>query len=167
MPRRTKDELLAEFRRIGAIFDTWRDFEIARASPERAASLRRNVRSSEEALAEMGPGGATLSSLIEGHQIALNDICEQLGHGIEANKPEARDFLAFYRERTGRDWWDDAGDPAKRARKILKRGRIRNATEWYLLENILTNVDQTIFSHEEVVRLNAMRLRFEESHAAR
>ena len=166
MARRTKEELLAEYRRIGAIFDTWRDYEISRATPERAESLRRNVPSSEVALARVVPGGPTLSDLIEGTRQALNDISDELTDAIEQGWPEGRGFLAFYRDRTGRDWWQDAGNPAKMARKVLKRGRVRNETEWYFLEIILTKVDQTVFSPEEVERLEAMRLRFENSRAA-
>ena len=146
MARRTREELLAEYRRIEAMFDTWRDYEIARASsmyPEYAEGL--GDLSSEAALAKARPGGFTLSGLIEGTRQALNDISKELGHAIEDDCSEGRGFLAFYRERTGRDWWDDAGDPTKMARKILKQGRIRNKTECYLLENILTNVDQTVF----------------------
>jgi hypothetical protein len=162
MARRTKDELLAELRRLGALCDAWRDYEMAHGSPSMRELVGRSTWPSKDWIAgALAPGGPHLSEVVAGFQQAVNDTSEQLGHALEDGSPEGRGFLAFYRERTGRDWWADAGDPARMARAILRRGRIRDETEWYLLENVLSDVDQTVFSAAEVERLGVIKRTFE------
>jgi hypothetical protein len=164
MARRTKDEL----RRLGALCDAWRDYELAHSPPSTRERSSHTTRSSEDWIAGiLESDGSRLNEWVTGFQQAVNDTSEQIGDALEQGWPEGRGFLIHYRERTGRDWWADAGDTAKMARTILRRGRIRNETEWYLLENILTNVDQTVFSAAEAERLEAMRQRFEEKVSGR
>lgn len=165
MAQRTKAELLAEARRIGALYDAWREFQLTYGPPERAARMRETTCPSEQWFAGAGRGGPTLSQLIEGTRQAVNDASETITDAVEQGWPEGKGFLNFYRARTGRDWYDDAGDPAKASRAILKRGRIRNETEWYVLEGILTRADQAVFDPEEVERLGAMRRAFEKRAA--
>lgn len=163
MARRTRDELLAELRRLGALCDAWRDYQLAHSPPSTQERLSHTTQPSEHWIAGiLASRDLPLSEWVAGFQQAVNDTSEQIGDALEQGWPEGQGFLAFYRERTGRDWWADAGDPAKMARAILRRGRIRNETEWYLLENVLSNVDQTVFSAAEAERLEAMRQRFEE-----
>lgn len=163
MARRTKDELLAELRHLGGLLSAWQGYQMAHGSAStREVYGRKSQRTKDWIAGALEPGAPRLSDLVAGFQQAVNDISEQIGHALDDGSPEGRGFLAFYRERTGREWWADAGDPAKMARAILRRGRIRDETEWYLLKNILSNVDQTIFSAAEVERLGIMRLKFEE-----
>jgi hypothetical protein len=163
MARRTKDELLAELRRLGALCDAWRDYQMAHGPTWMRETLARSSRPNEDHVAAvLEPGGPRLSEVVAGFRQAVNDKSEMIGDALEAGRPEGRGFLAFYRERTGRDLWADAGDPARMARAILRRGRIRDETEWYLLENALSNVDQTVFSAAEVERLGVMRQKFED-----
>jgi len=155
MTRRTKDELLAEARHLGALWDLWREWRIVH---DTTGMFEAATKTSAQHLSHVGTGGVSLSGFISGFRQVINDI----SHQIESFPDTYGAFLDFYRERTGRDWGSDAGNPDKKARAILRRGRIRNDTEWHLLESILTDVDQTVFSPVEVLRLEAMRREFED-----
>lgn len=159
MARRSRAELLEEGRRVGAVWDAWREWRIAHPLPGRSR-VEATTSPSEPWLAP-APGGPTLSQLLAGMRQAINDIGEGLTHGLEANDPDARAFLAHYRERTGREWWADAGDPATMARAILRRGRIRDETEWHLLDGILGDVDQRALSEQEAARAGDLLRAFE------
>ena len=104
MARRAKDELPAELRRLGALYDAWRDYEMTHGPPSMRDLTSHTMRPSEDYLAIPGPGGPRLSKLLGGFQQAVNDISEQIRHALEDGRPEGHRFLAFYRERTGRDW---------------------------------------------------------------
>jgi hypothetical protein len=153
--------MMAELRRLGALFDTWRDYQLAHGEPAMQRAYQKTPRS-DDLLAHIKPDGPRLSDLLEGTKQGVNDISDELREGLEQGWPTASGFLAYYRERTGREWWAGAGDPVRTARAILKRGRIRDETEWYLLKNLLDPVDQRDFSGDELKRLRALHWEFEE-----
>ena len=93
---------------------------------------------------------------------AKNDTDAQLSDLEDEGSPFAPAFLAFYKERTGRDYYD-AGQPKKIARRILKRGEIADEVEFRLHSGIRGNVEQTLFNDEEIDRVNDMLIRFEGS----
>ena len=152
---------MAEFRRWGALYDIWLEYELAGGEPEMQKALH-DTRRSNDFLALVKPGGPRLSDVLEGTKQGVNDISDELRMGLEQGWPTAAGFLAYYRERTGREWWADVGDPVRNARGILRRGRIRDETEWYLLKNLLDPADQTALSADELERLRAMHREFEE-----
>ncbi|TNC43790.1 hypothetical protein FHG66_20775 [Rubellimicrobium rubrum] len=153
--------MMAEFRRLGALFDTWLDYQLAHGEAAMQKAYQK-TRRSNDILTLVKPGGPRLSDVLEGTKQGLNDINDMIRDGLQEGWPSATGFLAYYRERTGREWWADAGDPVRMARAILKRGQIRDETEWYLLKNLLDPLDQTDLSADELKRLRALHWEFEE-----
>jgi hypothetical protein len=161
MVRRSKEELRAEFNRLSDIFGLFCEFERSRMSPARAAEHRSLVAGPEKMLSWVEEGKATMSQIIAGTREAINDQNEMLGYSAEAGDSFAPEFLAFYKEKTGRDYYDDAGHPRKMARMILKRNEIVDETEFRLINGIMSNVDQTVFKKDEIERIAEMLHRFE------
>lgn len=163
MARRTKDELLAEFHRLYDIFETADEFRLRRLGVADAERDRGFTPTRERMLTQLGQQGVTLSQLIAGTREAINDTSEMYGDPDDSRNGEARAFHAFYRERTGRDWFADAGNPAKMARAILQRGRIRDETEWRLLTAVLADTEQTVLAGADAARAEAMLTAFEDA----
>lgn len=160
MVRRTKEEMRAEFDRLSDIFELYCEFERSKMSKERAENHRSLVTSREEMISWVEQGKATMSDIVAGTREAINDTNEMLSYSVEDRTSYASEFFAFYRERTGRDYYDDAGHPKKMARKILKRGEILDETEYRLIDGVLSNVEQTVFKDNEIARVNEMLSRF-------
>lgn len=161
MARRSKDEMRAEFSRLFDIFELFCEFERSRMSPARAAEHRSLVATREKMLSWVEEGKATMSQIVAGTREAINDQNEMLCYAAEAGDSFALEFLAFYRQKTGRDYYGDAGHPRKMARTILKRNEIVDETEFRLINGIICNVDQAVFRGDEIGRVNDMLLRFE------
>ena len=160
MARRTKEEMRAEFDRLSDIFELYCEFERSKMSRERSEKHRSLVISREEMISWVEQGKAKMSDIVSGTRQALNDVNEMLSYSVEDRTSYAPEFFAFYRERTGRDYYDDAGHPRKMARKILKRGEILDETEYRIIDSVLSNVEQTVFKDNEIARVNEMLSRF-------
>lgn len=161
MPRRSKEELRAEFDRLSDIFELFLEFERSRMSEAEAAEHRSLIHTREKMLTWVEDGIDTMSGIIAGTRQAINDNNEMLTDCAEVGDPFFPEFLAFYKEKTGRDYYDDAGNPKKMARKIFKRGEISDETEFYLIMGVVNNVEQTVFNSDETVRVNQMLFQFE------
>lgn len=161
MARRTKEELLKEFHRLSDIFELTFEFQLSRRSEADVAWMRDSVPSRDDMLSWVERGEATLSQIVSGTREAINDNNEELSHAMQDSDPYAVEFLAFYRDRTGRDYYDDAGHPKKMARAILRRGKIEDETEWRFINGILSDTTQTTFKEKDVARLNRMLGQFE------
>ena len=116
MARRTREELLAEFHRLSDIFELFVEFDLSRKTESDAARYRSLIPTREDMLADVEGGGSTLSQVVAGTREAINDQNEMMGFGAEEGDPFVPEFLAFYRARTGRDYYDDAGNPRNMAR---------------------------------------------------
>jgi hypothetical protein len=151
MARRTKEEILGEFHRLYDFFDIACD--IISSIDAFGHNGRRLAGPREEMLLWLDDGKATASQILSGLQQALND----LALGIDApDHPASVEFAKRFRERTGRDFLDAIGRPSTSIKKILKRGRIVNETEYYLLNEILSQTDQTALSPDEVIRADTI-----------
>lgn len=128
-----------------------------------AAEYSASILSREHLLSLVAKGEATMSTIVGGTREALNDINEMLGYSIEEGDTFASDFFAFYKRRTGREYYSDAGNPKKMARQILRRSKIIDATEYRFIDGILGNAEQTIFKDDELDRINDMLARFAEA----
>ena len=163
MARRSKEEMRAEFDRLSEIFELFLEFEMSKMHWEEAERTRKLVPTPEQMLAMVGVNGTTMSHIIAGTREAINDNNQCLSEMIEDGDSFAREFLAFYRARTGRDYFDDAGHPKKMARAIFKSGEIADETEFRLMMGVLNNVEQTVFKEKEVEHVSDMLYRFEQS----
>lgn len=151
----------AEFDRLSDIFELFCEFERSKMSPAKAAEHRSLIPTPEQMLSQIGKDGTTMSHIIAGVREAINDHNEMLTYSTETGHSFVSEFLAFYKQRTGRDYFDDAGHPKKIARKIIRRGEIIDETEFRLIMGILNNVDQTVFKGDEIDHINKMLFRFE------
>jgi malate synthase len=163
MVRRGKDELLAELNRFWDILDaSWacRSELHDTFDPELAEVLTYRP-SRQSFLSVAGNGQATMSQLLAGVRQAINDESEKWGLHETRPGPEASAFLTFYEGKTGRAYFEDAGNPRKLARRIPGRGEIVNETEYDLVLGISSNVDQTVFKGQHIDRINEMMGSFE------
>lgn len=164
MARRSKEEMRAEFERLSDIFEVILDFDCSRMSEAEAARKRSRVHSRERMYSWVETGKATMSEIIAGTREAINDQSEALSELLNFDDEYVSGFLAYYQRRTGRDFFEDAGNPKKIARKILKRGNIADEAEYRVLMGILNNVDQTVFKADEIDKINEMFRQFDGAH---
>ncbi|MEP4195427.1 MAG: hypothetical protein ABJL99_07290 [Aliishimia sp.] len=173
MPRRTKEDLEREFERVASIFQVITDFQ-RQEMPEMAEYLDL-IPSTEEMRDTVALGKATLSQIISGTQIAIDDFQRGLSdfneetHYLRAlaeRGPDANRFLAFYRERTGRKFHADVIDTEQALRSIMKRGTIANDVEYYAVGEIVNDLSQRSLSEAELVRLGGMVAEFERLQGA-
>lgn len=144
--RRTKEELLVEFHRLCDVFETIWECQFPYLPEELVVCHKKYVVTPEGMLRWLEDGRCTASEIVFGMRQGLNDTVEQLVYLMEDDPGTATKIFAAYRERTGRDFWDDAGNPLKAAKAIVKRGSIANETEFYLLKGLMSNVDQKLFT---------------------
>gem|GEM_PF-6534090 len=168
MPRRTKEELKLEFERLSSIFQVIIDFERTE-TPEQAADLDL-VRTKEDMLGWVASGKATLSEITRGTQMAINDFQMGLSDFNEETHylmspfergPDRNKFLAFYRERTGRDFYLDVTDSKQTARSVVRRGNIKTEVEYYVVVELVNDVSQSVLSQTELVQVGDMIVEFE------
>jgi len=154
VPRRTRNELEAEFFRLYEVCEIADEFSHKRGldgdwTPPKSPTAREWM---EGCLRQ----GATMSQIVAGAWEAVDD-------NLAMFEELSKDFVAFYNERTGRDFYREFSDPARRAKAILKRGRIEDDTEFRLLTEILSNVEQTIFTPRQAERAEALLFAYEDS----
>ena len=106
-------------------------------------------------------GNATASQILAGGKEALND----LSHGLldlTVSEPEtANELLSQYRQKTGRDFWQDSGHPTWHLKALLKRGRITDATEYRMLNNFFSDVDSKVVTPKQRDKAYQMMEQFE------
>jgi len=166
MARRSKAEMVAEFERLYSVFSVIVDFE-ALDNPE----MREVVASREAMLGWVESGTATLSEIIAGVQVPINEFRFGLRRYTEAEKrrlapaergPDMDAFLAFYRERKGLSFLADVADPIETAKQVMKRGKVRGEVEYYLMAEFLNDLDQTVFDGGKLALLENMTTDFEQ-----
>jgi len=166
MARRSKQDMRAEFDRLNGIFETIVAFKKLNVPKEHLSSFDA-VPSREDMLNWGETGKATLSDLLSGTTQAIQDFSCDLYEQDAFGDKKAQDFLELYSARhDGRSYFSDVGDPTKGAAKILRRGVIRNETEWYLIKAIMDDVAHTSFTLSEQDQLSQMRTAFEQKGTA-
>jgi len=115
----------------------------------------------EEVIKRFDNKQCTASQWLAGLKQTINDFSLFIQYSIERKDPQAIEFLAQYKTKTGRNFFSDAGNPKMIALKIIKRGKIANDTEFYMLKEILSDLDQTILSKDQSAQAENMLGRFE------
>lgn len=161
--RRTSTQALAEFHRLYDFFEAVDDCWADPADVTEVQRRRKSRVSRERMLGALTSGHATASQLSQGVRQALNDSSEQIMHLLHDNPKAAQNILCRYRERQGRELWDDIGHPKKLLKQILRRGRINNETEYLLLTAHLGDQEQQLMSPDETERAETMLIQFENS----
>ncbi|MEM9975544.1 MAG: hypothetical protein AAF771_15305 [Pseudomonadota bacterium] len=144
---------------MGAILQI--DYDWAVAHPDLAGGVPVPRPSEDAKITAFLEAGMCPSELEKGYKEAVNDIALHFFEADEDGTPDAISFFEYYTARTGRQIWDDAGHPGKAAKAIVRRGAIRDTVEWRLLNNVLSNVDQTVFSGDALNRAEALLGEFE------
>lgn len=123
--------------------------------------VERDLPTKDEIIEKFDQKRVPASELLNGLKQAINDFSLGVQDGLRRNDTEMFDFLTRYKTATGREFLDDAGNAHKIAKKIVKRGTVANETEFYLLKELLTDGDQTVFSETQTIRANEMIEGFE------
>ena len=98
----------------------------------------------------------TLSDCIQGVRQAVNEALHGIEMMVEDNPIRAALVLENYRNATSHDLFSDMDRPSRTARKILRRGHMRNETEFQVLNAVLSDLSSATFSPTE--RSNAENL---------
>jgi len=165
MARRNADEILAEFHRLSDIFDLFNEFVAIQKGPVAGAEYLSSILTREQSLYAVARKETTLSQITSGTRQAVNDQNVVLADIAEEGDPFATDFFEFYKTRTGRNYYDDAGCIKKMARAIFRRGEIADETEYYLLKEFLIDTMQSVFKPKELKALSLMMASYEDSVA--
>lgn len=75
MTRRAKDDLLAKARRLGALWELWREWRIVH---DTTGMFEAATKSSAQHLSNVGTGGVSLSGFISGFRQGINDMSCQI-----------------------------------------------------------------------------------------
>jgi hypothetical protein len=154
--RRSKEELIAEFHRLYDLFETLTACQEPLFDPDDFKWFNEHVPTREHMLECLADGKVTASELVQGTQQGVNDYLSDIEGALEDEPEKAKLVLVAYKERTGRNLFDDVGNPKKTAKLIFKRGKIENDTEFYLLKEVMSNVDQTVFKELQATKAYAM-----------
>ncbi|WP_108879696.1 hypothetical protein [Anderseniella sp. Alg231-50] len=163
--RRTKEEMLQEFHRLYDIIETYEEFLVTQMDTEEAAEYVDDTISRQQMLTALERNELTLSEAVSGVRQAINDNNFDLADSVNCDDDHLSDFLNFYKTRTGRTYYDDAGCVKNMARAIFGRGKIADDTEYYLMKEILIDTAQTVFEPKEMKSLNLMMANYEDTVA--
>ncbi|MBK7929818.1 MAG: hypothetical protein IPJ98_20780 [Bryobacterales bacterium] len=158
--KRTQEEMIAEFHRLYTIFETIEDClhnqdgeywttGFGRLIHSRAAQLERVVKG------EFPPGEIVLGTLQ-----AINSTSAELVRLLRDDPATAGRALAAYRDRTGRDYWQDAKPPKALIKVILQRGRLLDEAEGRLLADWLAGAAAARAKPAEVTLARDILARF-------
>ncbi len=156
--RRTKEQMQAELARLSEIFDVIREYMLRE---EQSADRRALIPTGAEIQAAIQDRKMTASDTIASLQQAINNHSIALEQAQQNGLSTLIDFPAFYKNRTGRNYFEDIQHPGAAARAILARGVITDETEYYLLIEYLNDTSQTIFNEDEIIRIGQMINDFE------
>jgi hypothetical protein len=161
MVRRTKEELIAEIDKIALAVELFDDLMAGQAGQE---AFFGNTPKKDKWVAGCLAEGATLSQILAGYKQALNDTNVMLNMQVEESPEFVATFFKMYREKTSREYFEDFDTAPKIAKAILRRGVIADETEFYLLNDIMSDTEQTVFKGKGIARVEAMLGLFEDSH---
>ena len=161
--KRTQEEMIAEFHRLYTIFETIEDClhnqdgeywttGFGRLIHSRAAQLDRVVKG------EFPPGEIVLGTLQ-----AINGTSAELVRLLRDDPATAERALAAYRDRMGRDYWQDAKPPKALIKVILQRGRLLDEAEGRLLADWLAGGEAGRAKPAEVTLARDILARFREA----
>ncbi|MBN8730348.1 MAG: hypothetical protein J0L64_07405 [Acidobacteria bacterium] len=135
--KRTREEMIAEFHRLYTIFETIEDCLHNQDGAYWTTGFGRLVRSRAAQLERVVKGEFPPGEIVLGTLQAINDTSAELVSQLRDDPAKAEQALAAYRERTGRDYWQDAKPPKALIKVILKRGRLLDEAEGRLLDGWL------------------------------
>ncbi len=147
MPRRNKQELMAEFLRLNDAFEAMTHI-LCELDPA-LASEREFIPTRQDMLVRIDAKDATVSQMNAGVMQAINDYAIGYEFASETEKQSFDVFLGQYQQQTGRDFFVDAGRPATKAKAIVHASQITNETEYHILNACLVNLDQTVLTNTQ------------------
>lgn len=96
----------AELVRVTAIYDLIIDFSLSKRSD--ADHARKFIPTGAELRTAVQKGDLALDKAVESLQERIDDHSKILRQALQRGNAYAKDFLAFYKEKTGRDYFEDA-----------------------------------------------------------
>ncbi|MDQ2092085.1 hypothetical protein [Marimonas arenosa] len=135
--RRTRSEIRDEYVKLLDVWVHVRAFEIERDRAFGDFDTESLLPSRELLLEQFDARKAPASQLVTAMRSTLNEMATGFAGAIVHNEDTAREFLAFYKDSSGRDFFVDMGDPMARLKSILKRGHILDDDEFYSVKTVV------------------------------
>ncbi|MDX8350942.1 hypothetical protein [Cognatiyoonia sp. IB215182] len=148
MARRSKEEVIAEIKRLYECFDDMID-QINTHGPVDNFIDKSLLIPLSAYLDGIENREFTASEALSGIKEGVNGNCLFLLEYIERDPDAVAAMLKGYQEKTGRDYWTDAGDPKKAVKAILKRGYAETEDEYYLIKEVVCDVDNSLIANRD------------------
>ncbi|MVO15079.1 hypothetical protein [Parasedimentitalea huanghaiensis] len=151
--RRTREELRAEFIRMLDIWTHVRSFLLLQMQDIDGMDPDQDLPTSDALLDKFDNGPGTSSQHLCGLQQALNNWLVGLPNALKHGEATATAFLARYTSASGRDFFDDMGDPKRKLQMIMNRGQLQDEDDYHLLKNALDDAPD-ILPAKDIHRAN-------------
>jgi len=148
MARRTKEEVIAEFKRLYHCFEDMID-QINAHGPADVYHDKSMLIPLSAYLEGIENGEFTASEALAGAKEGVDGNGLFLLEEIEKDPDAVAAMLKGYHEKTGRDYWSDAGDPKKAVKAVLKRGYAETEDEYYLIKEVVCDVDNSLIANRD------------------
>ena len=148
MPRRSKAELIDDLKNKYRSADIMLDC-MAEYGPSDVDLDKDDIIPLSDYLDWIESGKVTASQAVGAMQEALNEHGLALLEWTEEEPQTAQAVLESYRSRTGRCFWQDAGDTKRAIAAILKTKMVRNEAEYYLLKEIQIDVSSSLIQDND------------------
>ncbi|MEX0370512.1 MAG: hypothetical protein AB3N09_07760 [Tateyamaria sp.] len=172
--RRSRKQIREEFVRLAAVWDVFHQ-QFVKDDPEFAkigngAQMIADFdarRSWTHPDVERDPTERqwTASMHLQGLREAIKDnmigVYEALENAENGHQTEWARLPESYRQQTGRDFFEDAGDPLGRVKLILRRSRVSSEEDCRLLLGILNDVDQSLLTPTQARKATRLVAAFE------
>ncbi|MBO9395212.1 hypothetical protein J7400_00875 [Shimia sp. R9_2] len=89
------------------------------------------------------------------------DLCYRMYTGGEDLSSDIRQFLEDFRNEAGFEFQSEAGLVSKTIRKVLKRGKITTASDYFILKELENCVDQPGLEDSEFAVVSSLLRQFE------
>ena len=166
MPRRSTEEILADHDRTRAALDHLFAILGPIIEPDNPTYLTDGAIPAASMRALVTEGTASASQILAGAREELTSMTYAI-EDIRHRDPQAADWATEeYMRRTGRSLWSDVKPPARQVRALLKRGRIRNESDWSLINTALSDPIPGFLTEAEQAQAETLLARWHEEKTA-
>ena len=166
MPRRSTEEVLAEFHRVSDRFEALLAVLRTVIPGFMLIDGVDHVTPRADMLRWVAEKKATASEILSGVREALDELVLAVVDAQRVEPAMGRAILDQYKARTGRALWDDVGPPKKFVLAILRRGRIETEDEARLINEILSDLGSSLLTDTQREKASALLGTYETGSAS-